>query len=223
MTEHAHIKSIDLEGPVGRLEALLNVGSASPRYAALVAHPHPLGGGTMHNKVVFHAMKALNSFGFPVLRFNFRGVGTSQGEHDNGYGEQDDVRAALDWLEREYNLPVLFTGFSFGAATGFRVACRDKKVEALISLGTPVAAEGRIYSYHYLADCSRPKLFLSGDMDQYAPKEILEKLMIDIAEPRRLVLIEGADHFFAGHLDEMREAIQQWIREVIQPPAQLPV
>lgn len=223
MTEAAHIKSVDLQGPAGRLEALLNAGSESPQYAALVAHPHPLGGGTMHNKVVFHAMKALNSFGFPVLRFNFRGVGTSHGEHDNGQGEQDDVRAALDWLEREYNLPIVFAGFSFGAATGLGVACADEKVPALISLGTPVAAEGRIYSYRYLANCTKPKLFLSGDQDQYAPKEILVKLMIDVAEPKRFVLIEGADHFFAGHLEEMREALQQWVRDVIQPVSPLPV
>jgi uncharacterized protein len=223
VSDHARIKSFHLQGPAGRLEALLNVGSTSAEYAAVVCHPHPMGGGTMHNKVVFHAMKALNVFGFPVLRFNFRGVGSSQGEHDNGQGEQDDVRVALDWLEREFQLPVIFAGFSFGAATGIRVACPDPQVSALVSLGTPIAAEGRLYSYQYLSSCSKPKLFLSGDRDQYAPREMLEKLMVEIAEPKQLVLVEGGDHFFAGHLDELRAAMEQWIRTVIQPLAQIPV
>src|SRR6202049_3193271 len=114
------IRSIVLDGPAGHLEALLNAGSPDAAYAALVCHPHPLFGGTLHNKVVFHAMKALNSFGFPVLRFNFRSTGLSEGEHANGIGEVEDVRAAFDWLEHEFTLPVLFAGFSFGAAVGSR-------------------------------------------------------------------------------------------------------
>src|SRR5579863_5671584 len=108
----------DLRGPAGRLEALLNTGRADAPYAALVCHPHPAGGGTMHNKVVYHAMKALSSFGLPVLRFNFRGVGLSEGEHDHGLGEQDDVRAALDWLDQKFGRPILFAGFSFGSVVG---------------------------------------------------------------------------------------------------------
>src|SRR6202049_4562301 len=110
------IRSIVLDGPAGHLEALLNAGTPEAAYAALVCHPHPLYGGTLHNKVVFHAMKALNSFGFPVLRFNFRGTGLSEGEHANGVDEVEDVRAALDWLERELHLPLIFAGFFFGAA-----------------------------------------------------------------------------------------------------------
>src|SRR5215475_14824242 len=102
------MRSFFLDGPAGRLEALLNSGSATATHAALVAHPHPVYGGTMHNKVVFHAMKALHSFGFPVLRFNFRGFGLSEGEHAHGRGEVEDVRAALDWLEGEFPLPVIF-------------------------------------------------------------------------------------------------------------------
>ena len=124
-------------GPAGRLEALLNAGSATATHAALVCHPHPLYGGTLHNKVVFHAMKALNSFGFPVLRFNFRGTGLSEGEHASGIGEVDDVRTALDWLEREFTLPIIFAGFSFGAAVGLRAAYDDDRVRALIALGLP--------------------------------------------------------------------------------------
>src|SRR5438045_3079273 len=156
------IKSLFLAGPAGRLEALLNTGVADATHAALVCHPHPLYGGTMHNKVVYHAMKALSRFGFPVLRFNFRGAGLSEGKHDEGRGEVEDVRAALAWLKQEFHLPIIFCGFSFGAATGMQVACGDAGVSAIISLGTPVDAEGRRYSYGYLGQCSKPKLFVSG-------------------------------------------------------------
>ena len=124
ITSNSSIRSLSIDGPAGRLEALLNAGVDSATHAAVVCHPHPLFGGTLHNKVVFHTMKALNSFGFPVLRFNFRGTGLSQGEHDHGNGEVDDVRAALDWLDR-FHLPLLFAGFSFGAAVGLRAACTD--------------------------------------------------------------------------------------------------
>src|SRR3984885_1423229 len=134
--EASSIRSLFLEGPAGRLEALLNAGAENATHAALVCHPHPLYGGTLHNKVVFHTMKALNSFGFPTLRFNFRGTGLSQGEHDNGLGELDDVRPALDWLDREFHLPLMFAGFSFGAAVGLRAASSDSRVEALIAVGT---------------------------------------------------------------------------------------
>src|SRR5207253_2153192 len=124
------IRSLFIDGPAGRIEALLNSGSENATHAALVCHPHPMFGGTMHNKVVFHAMKALNSFGFPVLRFNFRGTGLSQGEHDHGVGEVGDVHAALDWLDREFDLPIIFAGFSFGAAVGLRAACADPRTKS---------------------------------------------------------------------------------------------
>src|ERR1700753_3621824 len=115
MEFRSHVRTIaDLRGPAGRLEALLNTGHPNALYAAVVAHPHPLGGGTMHNKVVYHAAKAFSAFGLPVLRFNFRGTGLSEGLHDEGRGEVDDVRAALGWMEREFSLPLLFAGFSFG-------------------------------------------------------------------------------------------------------------
>src|SRR5260370_14475836 len=135
MDAHASaIRSIVLAGLAGRLEALLNVGAPEAAYAALVCHPHPLYGGTLHNKVVFHAMKALNSFGFPVLRFNFRGAGLSQGEHDHGEGEVDDVRTALDWLDHELHRPLLFAGFSFGAAVGLPGAGPAFPLQAQLAL-----------------------------------------------------------------------------------------
>jgi alpha/beta superfamily hydrolase len=200
---------------VGRLEAVLNVGVAGAEYAAVVTHPHPLFGGTMHNKVVFHAMKALNSFGFTVLRFNFRGVGASEGKHDNGVGEVEDVRAALEYMKSEFKLPLVFAGFSFGAAVGLQAACPDPEVEAIISIGTPVQAENRVYQYNFLRQCGKPKLFISGDHDQFASADELAELVRTVSEPKRLVLIEGGDHFFAGHLEEYRQAIEGWVRETV--------
>jgi alpha/beta superfamily hydrolase len=210
---HASIRTLFLEGPAGRLEALLNLGRADAGHAALVCHPHPLFGGTMHNKVVFHAMKALHSFGFPVLRFNFRGTGLSEGQHD-GREEVEDVRTAMAWLKGEFGLPIIFAGFSFGAARGLRACCPDSSVQALISLGTPVEAEGRLYSYKFLADCRKPKLFLSGDRDQFGPHEAVEEIVNQAANPKELVFIPG-DHFFEGHLDEMRMTIESWLHEIL--------
>jgi len=216
-TQQTAIRSFFLDGPAGRLEALLNAGRADATHAAVVCHPHPLGGGTMHNKVVFHAMKALNSFGFPVLRFNFRGTGLSAGQHDEGRGEIEDVRTALAWLKGEFRLPIFFAGFSFGSATGLRAAFPDPEVKALISIGTPVEAEGRLYSYSFLRECAKPKLFVSGDHDQYGPHALLEEVVAQAAEPKELVFVPG-DHFFEGHLSEMRMTIESWVAEVLQVP-----
>lgn len=216
LASNSAIKSFFLEGSAGRLEALLNLGAENASHAALVCHPHPVYGGTLHNKVVFHAMKALNSFGFPVLRFNFRGAGLSEGEHAHGEGELDDVRVALDWLEREYRQPAIFAGFSFGAAVGLRAACPDTRVQALISLGTPVAPiDNRRYDFDFLAACVKPKLFVSGSRDQFAPKVQLQQMVAAVPEPKKLVFIEAADHFFEGRLREMRETIESWVKETL--------
>jgi uncharacterized protein len=204
LPDNTTIRSLFLPGPAGRLEALLNAGSPTATCSAVVCHPHPLYGGTLHNKVVFHAMKALNSFGFPVLRFNFRGAGLSEGEHANGIGEVEDVRTALDWIEREFTLPVIFAGFSFGAAVGLRAAYADDRVRALIALGLPAGPiEGRAYDFEFLRTCSKPKLFISGSRDQFAPLGKLEALVSTFAEPKKLVRI----------LREMREAIEAWVKE----------
>lgn len=213
MPESSKIQSFFLDGPAGRLEALLNAGSDDARHAALVTHPHPLFGGTMHNKVVYHAAKAINGFGIPVLRFNFRGAGMSEGEHDHGHGETDDIRAALAWLKEKFGRPLIFAGFSFGASTGMRASCPDPDVKFLISLGTPVAAEGRVYQYRFLADCSKPKLFVSGDHDQFGPLAELERVIGSAAEPKKFVVVPNADHFFEGQLPVMRSAIESWLSE----------
>jgi hypothetical protein len=216
------IRSLFLNGPAGRIEALLNAGAENPTHAALVCHPHPLFGGTVHNKVVFHTMKALNSFGFPVLRFNFRGTGLSEGEHDHGSGEVDDVRAALAWLDAEFHLPLIFAGFSFGAAIGLRAAYSDPRVDTLIAVGTPVAPvaaeteDPRVYTFEFLHDCRKPKLFLSGARDQFGPKAKLDALVASVPEPKKLVVVEGADHFFEGRLRELRESIEAWVKETVR-------
>lgn len=215
-SENASIRSLFINGPAGRLEALLNAGAPNASHAALVCHPHPIYGGTLHNKVVFHTMKALNSFGFPVLRFNFRGTGLSEGEHAGGIGEVDDVRAALDWIEGEFTLPIVFAGFSFGAAVGLRAACPDERVKALIGLGLPATPiDDRVYDFAFLRSCTKPKLFVSGSRDQFAPPGKLEALFESFAEPKKLVRIEAGDHFFEGRLKELRAAIESWVREVV--------
>jgi alpha/beta superfamily hydrolase len=201
---------------------LLNEGSPDAPYTALLCHPHPLGGGTMHNKVVYHAMKAMNSLawglGLPVLRFNFRGTGLSQGTHD-GKAETGDVLAALDWLENAYNRRVVLAGFSFGAAMAIGACCGsnesqgNSRVSALIALGLPTHASGRDYAYPSLADCNLPKLFISGDQDQYAPAAQWTQIVNSSAEPKTAVLLPGADHFFAGQLELMQTALSGWLKE----------
>jgi alpha/beta superfamily hydrolase len=214
LPETSSIRSLFLAGPAGRLEGLLNAGSPNATHAAVVCHPHPLYGGTLHNKVVFHAVKALNNFGFPVLRFNFRGTGLSEGEHSSGIGEVEDVRAALEWLEHEFTLPVIFAGFSFGAAVGLRAAYSDDRVHALIALGLPaVAIEDSVYDFEFLRACAKPKLFVSGSRDQFGPPGKLEALVNTFADPKKLVRIEAGDHFFEGRLRELREAIETWVKE----------
>lgn len=200
----------DLSGPAGRLEALLNSGSAQATHSVLLCHPHPLGGGTMHNKVVYHAMKAFQTFGLPVLRFNFRGTGLSEGQHDHGRGEQDDIRAGLDWLDRNLQLPIVFAGFSFGSYVGLRVCCSDSRVKAAAALGLPVRAEGRDYSYAFLAHCAIPKLFISGTHDQFGPRHMVEAAVSAAQPPAEMVWIEGGDHFFAGKLEKVQAAIRRW-------------
>ena len=177
----------------------------------------------MHNKVVYHAMKALVALGLPVLRFNFRGVGLSEGEHDHGHGEQDDVRAAVDWLNLSYTrLPILVVGFSFGASVSLRACCGDPRVPGLIALGLPVHAAGRDYNYRFLHACTQPKLFLSGDSDQFAPVEQLNAVLSQAADPKRIVLVEGAEHFFQGtpgspgpKLERMQTEIRSWVAETL--------
>ena len=197
----------------GQLEAILKEPrGGSPRGVALVLHPHPLGGGTMHNKVVFRAAAALNDAGLIALRINFRGVGQSTGVHDEGRGEQDDVRAGLDYLSQEYpGQKITLCGFSFGARVGLEVGIHDPRVEYLIGIGTPLDK----YDFSFLSQCRKPLLLVHGEHDEFGDVERLRKLAADLEKNTtvRLVVIPGAGHFFEGGLDELKRAITDWIAE----------
>src|SRR5271154_6657124 len=167
-------RSLFLAGPAGRLEALLWTSAVpDPQFVAVVCHPHPLYGGTMHNKVVFQTAKALHQRGAAVLRFNFRGVEQSEGVHDRGRGEQDDVRAAVDYLAAEFpGRPILLAGFSFGSWVGLRVGCEDPRVRQLIGLGLPVDKT----DMSYLGACTKPRLIIQGGADQFGSQANIEAL-----------------------------------------------
>ena len=177
----------------------------------------------MHNKVAYHAMKVLNApewgFRFPVLRFNFRGTGLSEGQHE-GLAEAADVTAALEWLHSEYNLPVVVAGFSFGAAMALVACCGSDakaatraRVHALAALGLPTQGFGHRFRYPFLAGCQLRKLFLSGDRDWFAPKEELEQVVDTAADPKKLVFVPGADHSFSGRLETMQQELAGWLKE----------
>jgi alpha/beta superfamily hydrolase len=210
-TRAAHqSRSLFLEGPAGRLEATLWKPAVQPSLAALVCHPHPLFGGTMHNKVVYQAAKSLDALGVPVLRFNFRGAGMSGGTHDRGQGEQGDAKAALDFLAKEFpGVPLLVAGFSFGCWVGSRVGCVDQRVLELIALGTPVNST----DFSYLRDCEKPKLFVHGANDQFGEIGNVEALVESLPGENRLVEVADAEHFFAGKLDQVDDAIRDWLTE----------
>jgi len=170
----------------------------------------------MHNKVVYPTAKLLDSFGLPVLRFNFRGVGLSAGRHDDGRGELEDVNAALNFMAGEYpSAPLMVAGFSFGAWVGLRAGCADARVSELVGLGLPVNADDRDFSF--LSRCAKPKLFLQGAQDEHGSKEKLELLVAkfppEIASTTRVIFIPGADHFFRDRLDQMTDALAQWFAE----------
>jgi len=189
---------------------LWTVPLADPSLVAVVCHPHPLFGGTMHNKVVYQTAKALHLRDIPVLRLNFRGAGQSEGVHDRGIGEQDDVRAALDYLSREFpQRPILLVGFSFGSMVGLRVGCADQRVSELIGLGIPVDRS----DLTYLRDCAKPKLIVQGGSDQFGSRANVEALFETLPAPKKLVFVEGADHFFTGQLEKVRAAIDDWLDE----------
>jgi alpha/beta superfamily hydrolase len=202
-------RSLFLPGPAGRLEALLWTASVpDPKFAALVCHPHPLYGGTMHNKVVFQTAKSLHLRGAAVLRFNFRGVEQSEGVYDRGQGEQDDVRSAIDYLATEFpGRPILVAGFSFGSSVGLRAGCGDTRVGEVIGLGLPVDNT----DMSFLRSCEKAKLLIQGGNDQFGTRASIEKLFATLQEPKRLVIIEGADHFFTGRLGELGPVIDAWL------------
>jgi len=198
------IESHLLDGPSGKLEALLEPPeNREPVEACVVCHPHPLFGGTMHNKVVYRIARGLRRRGSVVLRFNFRGVGRSEGEHGEGIGEIEDTRAALHWLRHRYSdLPYSLAGFSFGSRVILQLGCQLQDAMRLMAVGFPVKSETA-----YLSSCTVPKFFVTSTGDQYAPRDQMEAIYASIAEPKNMIWIEAADHFFADALDRLEEAI----------------
>lgn len=197
-----------IDGPAGRIEAILKEPEGPITRTAVVCHPHPLFGGTMHNKVVYRIARAFQDAGFAVLRFNFRGTGRSEGEHDEGRGEQDDLRSAIEFVESRYpQAEIWVAGFSFGAAVLLRTVACDDRVRAIIAAGVPVSK----YDFADIAQCSKPKLFVQGSRDEFGSVEELERLFALLDGPKEIRVIAGADHFFEGHLAELSQAVSNFI------------
>jgi alpha/beta superfamily hydrolase len=199
------IESLFLEGPAGRLEALLEEPETSePLEAALVCHPHPQHGGTMHNKVVYRIARGLRSAGAVVLRFNYRGVNLSEGEYAHGEGELEDARAALAYLRARYpGLPFTLAGFSFGSRIMLRLGCEGIGARRVIAVGFPTTYKDRTF----LEGCPVPRVFIQSTRDQYGPISELEPLVASLPEPKKLILVDAQDHFFAGALDQLESEI----------------
>jgi uncharacterized protein len=201
-------ESFDFPGPAGLIEAVLMRPESAPIAGAVVCHAHPLHGGMMHFKPVFRAAKALQLAGLCALRFNFRGVGRSQGVHDRGVGEQDDVRAALDQVEERFpGLPLVVGGFSFGSVMALRVGVADARVRAIFALGVPLSMVGDL---DFVGGSTKPRLFVQGGNDAFGPPERLRPMVEALPEPREIVVIPESDHFFAGRLDALQDAVGAW-------------
>ena len=205
------LRHVDLFSSAGRLEALYRE-LQDPAGVAVICHPHPLGGGTLHNKVVFRAARGLENANVATLRFNFRGAGASAGQHDEGEGEQLDVVAAIDWVVRYHpGKKLIVGGFSFGAWVASRTACEMPNVDALFLIGAPVNK----YDFGYLRQCDKPILFLHGTQDEYGDVAKLEKL-IPLVRNAESVIVTGADHFFTKQLDAVEETMRGWAGEILE-------
>ncbi|MFM2124474.1 MAG: hypothetical protein RL328_925 [Acidobacteriota bacterium] len=199
------IESLFLDGPAGRLEALLEEPEeGNPREAALVCHPHPQHGGTMHNKVVYRVAKGLRHAGAVVLRFNYRGVNLSEGEYAHGEGELDDAKVALAYLRSRYpDLPFTLAGFSFGSRIALRMGCAGMGARRVIAVGFPTVYKDR----SYLDGCTVPKTFVQSTNDEFGPVADLQSVVDSLPGPKNLVLIEARDHFFAGALEQLETSV----------------
>ena len=200
---------MQIAGPAGRLEAVLTVPDGEPVAAGIVCHPHPLFGGTMQSKVVFRVSKVLVDQGLAAMRFNFRGTGASQGVHDEGRGEHDDVRAALDELEKLHpGLPLIAGGHSFGAVMALRVGVDDSRVRAMFALGFPIDLVTRT---SFLDQCFKPILFAQGEHDEVGNAEKIRALVARRPKARSAVIVPGSDHLFDGKLGELEQGVSGWV------------
>ncbi len=207
------IERVFLPGPAGGLEALLEFDeTAIPAAAAIICHPHPLYGGTMHNRVIYRAAKAALQAGLPALRFNFRGVDKSEGEFADGPGERADARAALEYLSGRFpGIPIVMMGFSFGAWVGLTVGAADGRVQALVGLGLPTGST----DWACLRSAAKPFLIVQGTGDIFGPRVEIEALFSTLPEPKRLHWIEGTDHFFGNKLDEVQMAVRSFLQDLV--------
>src|SRR3954471_7056629 len=202
----------DLSGPAGRLEALIDEPSTPPRAAVVFAHPLPTHGGTMHTKAVFQGAKGLVRTGCVVLRFNFRGVGRSEGTFDQGAGEMEDFRAALDYMAARYpGIPLWAAGFSFGSWIALESGATDDRVSVLIGIAPPVTRSG--YDFSNTRRSTKPKFFVQGEADDICPIQDMWKFYGELPEPKELVVIDAADHLFDGHTTEVGEALEDLLSD----------
>jgi uncharacterized protein len=212
----------DLKGSAGRLEALLDVpgGNGPIRAAVVFAHPHPQFGGTLHTKAVYQGAKGLTRIGCAVLRFNFRGVGASEGSFDRGEGERSDFVTALDYMAARYPGTKLWAaGFSFGAWVALEEGAADDRVSVMIGIAPPVAtsASGQPYEFPNTLASTKPKFFVQGESDDICPVEALWQFYGRLLEPKELVVIDGADHLFDGKTQEVGEALEDLLADYQEP------
>jgi alpha/beta superfamily hydrolase len=201
----------EIQGPAGRLEARLDRPSGTARAVAVVASPHPKRGGTMQDKVVYQATQGFVRAGCAVLRFNYRGAGTSEGEFSDGPGEIDDYRAALDAAAREFpGLPIWAAGYSFGAYVALTTGAVDPRVTQLVGIGTVIDDK---YDYAAVRATEKPKFLLHGGLDERSTARSIRKFYGELPEPRELVVIDDADHYFDGHTSEVADAIEDLLAE----------
>ncbi|HSE41785.1 MAG TPA: alpha/beta fold hydrolase [Acidobacteriota bacterium] len=205
-----------IPGPEGELEGIFSYVSKKVTHLAVLCHPHPLYGGTMHNKVIYSIAMALNQIGFATVRFNFRGVGRSSGSFNHGIGEQKDVEAVMDHFHKLYpDALKVIGGFSFGSKVGLMAATRDDRVSAVLGAGVTVD----VADFSFLNDYERPKLIVQGSLDQYGQPESVREWFRHLREPKKLVFIEGAVHLFDGKLTELKNAIIQEFPQIIEQSA----
>jgi alpha/beta superfamily hydrolase len=204
----------EIAGPAGRLEALIDepaTAATGVRAAVVFAHPHPQYGGTMHTKVVYQTAKAFARIGCAVLRFNFRGVGTSAGTFDNGIGEADDFRAALDFMHARHPGARMWAGgFSFGSWIGLTVGVADERVSSLVGIAPPLAS----YDFEAVAGSDKPKFFIQGERDELCPLKQMQVFYARCEEPKELVVIDAADHLFDGKTSEVADAIEDLLGDL---------